>query len=147
MTGGFTLADKDTLTNEPGVGPLRVTVDTMIATILRQAPTDARASVAAWRQISDILAQRGNQLADDDIRRSLHALAVLRRDVPEKVRRDCAQAVARHGRFAPLVPFYANDVPAVSATMLRKARLSEADWLAMLPATGDRKSTRLNSSH
>ena len=136
MTGGFTLADKDTLTNEPGVGPLRVTADTMIATILRQAPADARASVAAWRQISDILAQRGNQLADDDIRRSLHALAVLRRDVPEKVRRDCARAVARHGRFAPLVAFYANDVPAVSATMLREARLSEADWLAMLPATG-----------
>src|SRR3546814_1735156 len=78
MTGGFTLADKDTLTNEPGVGPLRVTVDTMIATILRQAPADARASIAAWRQISDILAQRGNQLGDDDIRRSLHALAVLR---------------------------------------------------------------------
>src|SRR3546814_6431058 len=70
------------------------------------------------------------------MRRSLHALAVRRRDVPEKVRRDCAQAVARHGRFAPLVAFYANDVPAVSATMLRKARLSEADWLAMLPATG-----------
>src|SRR3546814_10801891 len=111
MTGGFTLADKDTLTNEPGVGPLRVTVDTMIATILRQAPTDARASVAAWRQISDILEQRGNQLADDDIRRSLHALAVLRRDVPEKVRRDCAQAVARHGRLAPLVAFYADAVP------------------------------------
>src|SRR3546814_15174129 len=61
LTGGFTLADKDTLTNEPGVGPLRVTVDTMIATILRQAPTDARASVAAWRQISDILAQRSEE--------------------------------------------------------------------------------------
>src|SRR3546814_13276118 len=56
--------------------------------------------------------------------------------VPEKVRRDCARAVARHGRFAPLVAFYANDVAAVSATMLREARLSEADWLAMLPATG-----------
>src|SRR3546814_8244555 len=91
-----------------------------LATILRQAPADARASIAAWRQISDILAQRGNQLGDDDIRRSLHALAVLRRDVPEKVRRDCARAVARHGRFAPLVAFYANDVAAVSATMLRE---------------------------
>src|SRR3546814_7892903 len=85
-----------------------------LATILRQAPADARASIAAWRQISDILAQRGNQLGDDDIRRSLHALAVLRRDVPEKVRRDCARAVARHGRFAPLVAFYANDVAARS---------------------------------
>ena len=107
----------------------------MIATILRQAPADHRASIAAWRQLSDILAQRGNQLDDDDIRRSLHALAVLRPQVPEAVRRDCARAIARHGRFAPLVALYANDVPAVSATMLREARLSEADWLAMLPVT------------
>ena len=108
----------------------------MIATILRQAPADGRASVAAWRQLTDILAQRGNQLANDDIRRSLHALAVLRAKVPEKVRRDCAEAVGHHGRFAPLVAFYANDVPAVSAAMLRRARLAEADWLALLPATG-----------
>ncbi|MGQ0279091.1 histidine kinase dimerization/phospho-acceptor domain-containing protein [Sphingopyxis sp. Q841] len=113
----------------------RVTADSMIATILRQAPADRRASTAAWRQLTDILAQRGNQLDTTDIRRAFHALAVLRRDVPEKVRRDCAVAVARHGRFAPLVAFYANDVPAVSATMLRRARLAEADWLAMLPTT------------
>jgi hypothetical protein len=113
----------------------RVTADSMIATILRQAPVDRRASIAAWRQLTDILAQRGNQLDTTDIRRAFHALAVLRRDVPEKVRRDCAVAVARHGRFAPLVAFFANDVPAVSATMLRRARLAEADWLAMLPTT------------
>lgn len=107
----------------------------MIATILRQAPVDRRARVTAWRQLSDILAQRGNQLGDDDIRRALHALAVLRPHVPEAVRRDCARAIARHGRFAPLVALYANDVPAVSAAMLREVRLSEADWLALLPAT------------
>ena len=107
----------------------------MIATILRQAPADRRASITAWRQLSDILAQRGNQLHDDDIRRSLHALAVLRPRVPESIRRDCARAISRHGRFAPLVALYANDVAAVSAIMLRDARLAEADWLALLPAT------------
>lgn len=108
----------------------------MIATILRQAPADGRASIAAWRQLSDILAQRGNQLADSDIRRALHALAVLRPKVPEAIRGDCARAIARHCRFAPLVAFYANDVPSVSAAMLREARLADADWLALLPATG-----------
>ena len=108
----------------------------MIATILRRAPGDRRASITAWRQLTDILAQRGNRLGDVDIRQSLRALAVLRADVPERVRRDCAEAVGRHGRFAPLVAFYANDVPAVSAAMLRRARLSESDWLALLPATG-----------
>lgn len=123
------------LTNKVGGAGCAVTADSMIATILRQAPKDRRASIAAWRQISDILAQRGNQLANDDIRRSLHALAVLRPEIPEKVRRDCAEAIARHGRFAPLVAFYANDVPAVSTVMLRSARLTDADWLALLPAT------------
>jgi signal transduction histidine kinase len=107
----------------------------MIATILRQAPGDPRARIAAWRQISDILAQRGNQLSDEDVRRAFHALAILRPQVPEKIRRDCAAAIARHGRFAPLVAFYANDVPAVSAAMLQRARLTGADWLALLPAT------------
>ncbi|MGH6650504.1 MAG: histidine kinase dimerization/phospho-acceptor domain-containing protein [Sphingopyxis sp.] len=113
-----------------------MTADTMIATILRQAPADRRSCVAAWRQLSDILAQRGNQLADDDIRRSLHALAVLRPQIPETVRRDCARAIARHSRFAPIVALYANDVPAVSLAMLRDAQLAEQDWLALLPATG-----------
>ncbi|MFN7028116.1 MAG: histidine kinase dimerization/phospho-acceptor domain-containing protein [Sphingopyxis sp.] len=102
---------------------------------MRQAPADDRGSIAAWRQLSDILAQRGNQLDDDDIRRSLHALAVLRPRIAESVRRDCARAIAKHGRFAPLVALYANDVPAVAAIMLRNAQLPEADWLAMLPAT------------
>ncbi|MBL8651499.1 MAG: sensor histidine kinase, partial [Sphingopyxis sp.] len=108
----------------------------MIATILRQEPADRRSCVAAWRQLSDILAQRGNQLDDDDIRRSLHALAVLRPQIPETVRRDCAKAIARHSRFAPIVALYANDVPAVSLAMLRDAQLAEEDWLALLPATG-----------
>ena len=107
----------------------------MIATILSRTPQDRRSSIAAWRQLSDILAQRGNQLPDDDIRRGLHALAVLRARVPEAIRRDCALAIAGHGRFAPLVAFYANDVSAVSATMLTRVRLPEADWLALLPAT------------
>ena len=125
------------------MGWLRVTADSMIATILRQAPADRRASIAAWRQLTDILAQRGNQLDTTDIRRAFHALAVLRRDVPEKVRRDCAVAVARHGRFAPLVAFYANDVPAVSATMLRRARLAEHIFC---PVTGSVPSNARNSA-
>ena len=108
----------------------------MIATILRQAPADRRTCIAAWRQLSDILAQRGNQLADDDIRRALHALAVLRPQIPETVRRDCARAIAGHSRFAPIVALYANDVPSVSVAMLRHAQLAESDWFALLPATG-----------
>ena len=99
----------------------------MIATILRQAPADRRASITAWRQLSDILAQRGNQLGDEDIRRSLHALAVLRPRVPEAVRRDCARAIARHGRFAPLVALVAGNSASQSASASRTSRSMIAD--------------------
>lgn len=110
-------------------------VDGMIATILRQEPTDRRSCIVAWRQLSDILAQRGNQLDNGSIHKALHALAVLRSRVPETVRRETAEAIARHGRFAPIVALYANDSPAVSTRMLALAQLSEADWLAFLPST------------
>lgn len=108
----------------------------MISTILRHAPADGRASIAVWRQLSDILAQRGDRLDDADVRRAFHRLAALRSQVPEPIRRDCARAVARHCRFAPLAAFYANDVPSVAAALLRDVRLSDAAWLALLPATG-----------
>ncbi len=110
-------------------------VDGMIATILRQEPTDRRSCIIAWRQLSDILAQRGNQLDNISVRKALHALAVLRPKIPETVRRETAEAIARHGRFAPLVALYANDTAAVSSRMLALAQLGDADWLALLPST------------
>lgn len=109
----------------------------MIATILQREPQDLRESIAVWRQLSDIVAQRGMQLNQAEIYRSLHALARLRTKVPEYVRRDTALSVARHGRFAPLVAFYANDTVSVAAAMLQNARLPDEDWLALLPATHD----------
>jgi signal transduction histidine kinase len=109
----------------------------MIATILQRDPQSTRECVAVWRQLGDILAQRGMQLSDEEIHRSLYALAGLRSKIPENVRRDSALSIARHGRFAPLVALYANDVPSVAAAMLQHAKLPEEDWLALLPATGD----------
>lgn len=114
-----------------------MTANSMIATILQREPQSVRECVAVWRQLGDILAQRGMQLTDGEIQRSLRALAALRSKVPENIRRDSALSVARHGRFAPLVALYANDVASVAAAMLQNARLSDEDWLALLPATGD----------
>lgn len=107
----------------------------MIATILRQEPKDARTRVDAWRQLSDILAQRGDQLDNDDASRALHALAFLRPHIGEAVRRASAFAIARRCRFAPLVAFYAADTQPVAEAMLRDVMLSEGDWLAFLPTS------------
>lgn len=107
----------------------------MIATIFRQQPADDRLRGAAWRQLSDILAQRGGQLSDSDVRKSLHALAWLRPQVAERVRRETALALADHCRFAPLVALYGADQPAVAAAMLNRAQLNDVEWLALLPSS------------
>lgn len=107
----------------------------MIATIFRQNPADERARGAAWRQLSDILAQRGHQLSAADVRRALCGLALLRPQVPERVRLETARALAAHCRFAPLVAFYAADDAPVANAMLAAAQLSDADWLALLPSS------------
>lgn len=109
--------------------------DSMIATIFRQAPADERMRAAAWRQISDILAQRGNQLSESDVRRSLHALAMLRSKTSERVRRETALALSSHCGFAPLVALYASDEPPVAAAMLANVQLSDDEWLAFLPSS------------
>lgn len=107
----------------------------MIATIFRQQPADDRLRNAAWRQLSDILAQRGGQLSDSDTRKSLHALAWLRPRVSERVRRETGTALADLCRFAPLVALYAADQPAVAAAMLGRVKLGDAEWLAWLPSS------------
>lgn len=109
--------------------------DPMIATIFRQVPADERTRTAAWRQLSDILAQRGNQLSESDVRRSLHALAMLRPQISDRVRLETAQSIAAHCRFAPLAALFAADDPPVAAAMLAHVQLSDADWLAYLPSS------------
>lgn len=109
--------------------------DVMLTTVFRQVPADARTRAAAWRQLSDILAQRGNQLSESDARRSLHGLALLRSQIPEHVRRETADALSSHCRYAPLVAIYAADQPSVASAMLRRVKLPESDWLALLPST------------
>jgi signal transduction histidine kinase len=109
--------------------------DAMLATIFRQTPADARSRGAAWRQLADILAQRGKQLSDSDARRALHGLALLRPQVSETVRRETAGALASHCRFAPLVALYAADQPAIAAAMLGKVQLADAEWMALLPSS------------
>lgn len=114
-----------------------MTANMMIATILQRDPQNLRECIAMWRQLSDIVAQRGMQLNQYEIQQSLRTLARLRNKVPEHVRRDTALSVAHHGRFAPLVALYANDTVMVAAAMLQNAHLPTDDWLALLPATND----------
>ena len=107
----------------------------MIETVLQQPLATARDRVGAWRQLTDILAQRGDRLPLDIAARGLRALAVLRDSIPVPIRRATAAAVARRVRFAPLVAFYGADEASVARAMLSQVQMSDAAWQAYLPAS------------
>lgn len=107
----------------------------MIETVLQQPLATARDRIGAWRQLTDILAQRGDRLPLDIAARGLRALAVLRDSIPVPIRRATAAAVARRVRFAPLVAFYGADEASVARAMLSQVQMSDAAWQAYLPAS------------
>ena len=105
----------------------------LIATISSDSFSESSALVAAWRDISDILAQRGNQLPESEAKHGIRILSVLRESIPEKIRLSVADSIAHHCRYVPLISFYASDTLAISERVLRFTILSEEDWIAFLP--------------
>ncbi|WP_281042966.1 sensor histidine kinase [Sphingomonas oryzagri] len=107
--------------------------DDMLATVLARPAERPVDRVAQWRQLLDLLAQHRPGSDPSLAREALARLQDLRRDVPVTIRRETASAFAGRPVPAPLVVFLAADVPVVTSAMLGHVRLSEADWLAVLP--------------
>lgn len=107
--------------------------DDMLATVLARPAERPVDRVAQWRQLLDLLAQHRPGSDPRLAREALARLQDLRRDVPVTIRRETASAFAGRPVPAPLVVFLAADVPVVASAMLGHVRLSEADWLAVLP--------------
>ena len=107
--------------------------DDRLTTILRQAKGDDASRVAAWGQISDILAQdfRGNLGERRDT--ALKALSDWQFDVPKERRKAVAVAIANPRLPVDLVTLFARDHPAVAAPVLARALLSEAEWMSIIP--------------
>lgn len=110
-------------------------VETMEERLLAFKPTTRRDHEWLWRQLSDVLAQRGDKLDTTIVHDILVRLSTLRRYVGEASRAATARDIAAHCRSAPLVAFYAHDTPIVARTMIGLARLSDDEWLALLPNT------------
>ncbi|MCM8730154.1 sensor histidine kinase [Hephaestia sp. GCM10023244] len=85
---------------------------------------------SAWRQLVDLIGRR-RALANEQ---ALARLAGMRDAVPIAVRTASARAIAHGAPPAALVRFFAADDAAVVAPLLRSAQLSEAEWIAVLPA-------------
>lgn len=107
--------------------------DDMLATVLARPAERPVDRVAQWRQLLDLLAQHRPGSDPELAREALGRLQALRPDVPVFIRREIASAFAGRPIPAPLVVFLAADVPVVASAMLSHVRLSEPEWLAVLP--------------
>ena len=107
--------------------------DDMLATVLARPAERPADRVAQWRQLLDLLAQHRPGSDPRLAREALARLQDLRRDVPVTIRRETASAFAGRALPAPLVVFLAADVPVVASALLGHVRLSDPDWLAVMP--------------
>lgn len=105
----------------------------MLATVLAQPLTTAAARVTAWRQVVDLLGQRRAAAGDPAGDRAYDLLRALRDEVPAAIRAEAARALAGHRIPAGLISLFAEEPPAIMAPLLTRARLGDAEWVALLP--------------
>ncbi|WP_349676228.1 histidine kinase dimerization/phospho-acceptor domain-containing protein [Sphingomonas sp. UBA978] len=103
--------------------------DDSLKTVLSADMESGFGAQSAWRQLIDLMG-RGRIPADEP---SLARLRLLRQAVPVAVRSASARALAFATPPAPLIAFFAEDVIAVAAPVLRTARMDDDAWLALLP--------------
>ena len=104
------------------------------AMALAEIDGDARARTVGWRQIVDIVAQAGNDLAPESRARAFDRLSALRLDVAPAERRLAAASLAGRTADPGVVALFAQDLPAIAAPFLSRAVLGEAAWEAVIPA-------------
>lgn len=106
--------------------------DDSLRTVLAADTASAFGAQSAFRQLVDLLG-RGRVPAEGE---PLERLRTLRDQVPAATRAASARALALAEPPAALVALFAEDEPAVAAPVLRSARLSDAEWLDLLPRIG-----------
>lgn len=110
--------------------------DDMLATVIASDPASPFLRRNRWRQIADIVAQKGDVIEPKIAARALAEIARERNRIPLTDRIATAHALASHARYAPIVALFAHDAADVSAAMLRAVALSDADWDIVIPALG-----------
>ncbi len=106
-----------------------VRFDDSLKTILAADMATDFGAQSAWRQLVDLMG-RGRAVVDEP---AIARLRLLRQAVPVDVRAASARALAFAKPDARLVGFFAEDVLAIAAPVLRTATLEPDDWLALLP--------------
>lgn len=109
--------------------------DDMIDTVLRAESSGHAQRLSVWSQLSDLLAQKGEDISPDRAASALSRLSQLKPHVPAEHRRMTADAIARRCHFVPIVAFYAGDSAAIAHSMLSQVQLSDDQWFALIPLT------------
>jgi hypothetical protein len=107
--------------------------DDMIATVLAQREDSPSARAAKWRQLVDLVAQRGEGPASKD---ALAWLRASRADVPLATRRAAAAALGGRGVSPAALRLFSEDEPQVAAPLFASARMTGDAWIALLPELG-----------
>src|SRR4051794_29300685 len=105
----------------------------MIATVLAQREDGASARAAKWRQLVDLVAQRGAGKTSDE---ALAWLRANRGEVPFATRRGVAAALGGRAVSPAALRLFAEDEPQVAAPLFASARMANDEWIALLPALG-----------
>lgn len=103
--------------------------DDSLRTVLAADSSTPFGARSAFRQLVDLIGRRRVAATDE----ALDRLRALRPHVPVATRAASARALALADPPAVLVAYFAQDDAAVAAPVLRTAKLSDAEWLALLP--------------
>ena len=104
--------------------------DDSLDTVLNADTETPFGAQTTWRQLTDLVARRRGLDSGEAIVR----LRMIRGRVPAPVRAASARGVAFADPPLDLVRLFAEDEPAIAAPVLAVARMSEAEWQALIPA-------------
>jgi signal transduction histidine kinase len=111
-----------------------VRFDDRIATVIALPAANGAARAAKWRQLVDLLAQRRESGASEEVDRAYEFLIAHRDDVDFFTRQEVARSLTGREVAPGLLGFFAEDHPSVAAPIVAGARLSEEQWIELLPA-------------
>lgn len=103
--------------------------DDSLDTVLGADMATSFGAQSAWRQLTDLIGRR--RAAPDA--KAIEQLRAIRSRVPTRTRAASARSLAFANPPAELVRLFAEDEPSVAAPVIAVARLTGAEWRAMLP--------------
>lgn len=108
--------------------------DDRLTTLLAQPAANAAAKIALWAQIADVMAQESSFLSPELSRAGYERLRLWREIVPVERRHMTATALSYHDMSDDMVDFFAQDLARIAAPVLTRAKLSDAEWVQLIPA-------------